>query len=37
MEVDLTAPLEGLVYEKRDHIAYIRSTVPSGATRCTPA
>ena len=23
MEVDLTAPLEGLVYEKRDHIAYI--------------
>ena len=28
MEVDLTAPLEGLVYEKRDHIAYIRLNRP---------
>ena len=28
MEVDLTAPLEGLVYEKRDHIAYIRINRP---------
>src|SRR5262245_8987624 len=28
MATDLTAPIDGLVYEKRDHIAYIRINRP---------